>query len=402
MPRATDIIKKEMAYNGFRPKRIKGIAYDEIIHEITHSLYATHHEQGIVPMGTLFCNSELSTKDGIRVVEMKQKTVDELRRLANGRRTFVVYSGQTKPRLAVLEHAISDDSRLLNLARLADGIAIKRDDKGVARIAHLGDLWLVEHRNWERKPPLVQHAALVEECLGSMPSDLLLSLFGFLHFTYYVLSSQNIGATLVWRVREPEQPTIDGLADIGFDLREMGMTLRSESDFSIIQHLVKYTDGAVVTDPFGKIERIGAHLIYREETATKVPSDKGTRHTSAKRFSFEHDETIVFVVSEDGPVSIYSDGYKITEMASELGTQVSTRLIRAVPEKSHHISNHIRDIQCGTCKKHIRIQVVIMLGWKNRETVDCPSCQSPEIFSSMCWSLSARPIKLFWDNGVGD
>ena len=37
----------------------------------------------------------------------------------------------------------------------------------------------------------------------------------------------------------------------------------------------------------------------------------GTRHTSAKRYSYNEPGSIVVVVSEDGPVTIFSDGAMI-------------------------------------------------------------------------------------------
>jgi hypothetical protein len=32
------------------------------------------------------------------------------------------------------------------------------------------------------------------------------------------------------------------------------------------------------------------------------------RHRSARRFTFDHPDTVAFVVSEDGPVTVFSDG----------------------------------------------------------------------------------------------
>ena len=275
MAQVTEIIKKEMAGNGFRPKRIPGIKYDVIVAEIANSLYTTRHEQDIVPLGVLFCKNDISTQDGVQVVEMQQMPLDALRTLADGRRTFTVYPGSPEPKLAVLDNAVSDEIRLLELSRLAKGIAIKRDVSGTVRIAQDGELWLVENRRWECKPPIREHVHLVQECLGSMPANLHRPLRSLLRMTYYILSSRNVGATLVWLVKGTAQLTLDGVFTTGLDLRELNLSVNDESALSRIEHLLKYNDGAAIVSPLGTIEYLGVHLLYKEETATKISEEGG-------------------------------------------------------------------------------------------------------------------------------
>ena len=397
MPTINDIIKKELAFNNFRPKRVPGVSYDTIVAEIGNSLSAAYHERLVVPSGVLICkvNAALS---GIQIVDMQQTPVDEFRTLADGRRTFIIYAGSSQPKLATLDTAdtaISDDIRLLELSSQTNGIVIKRDQSGVVRIVQDGSLWLIENRSWETKRPLPEHMFLVVECLGLMPSHLYSPLHSLLRLAYYFLSSRNVGTTLVWRIQEPIQRTIQGLSAAGLALGNLNLNINDEAKFPIIEHLLKYHDGAMIIGPTGDIECIGAHLKYGDESVERITADKGTRHTSAKRFSFEHAETVVFVVSQDGPVSIYSDGYKITEMAFDLASHVAAGLKKLVPEKSEDIISHSHNIQCRDCRRQVRIEEVTVVGWKDRETVECPCCNSPDIYSSMCWSLSARPIKFY-------
>lgn len=231
-----------------------------------------------------------------------------------------------------------------------------------------------------------------------MPGQLHSTLWSLLRLAYYFLSSRNIGTTLVWRIREPGERTVEGLSDKGFDVGEMGLRTTNESEYPVIEHLLKYRDGAAIIGPTGNIERVGTHLLYGDDAAEKIQPDGGTRHTSAKRFSFEHGETVVFVVSQDGPVSIYSDGYKVTEMATQLGSRVSAVLKKMVPDKAGDVDNHDIDRKCPNCGRRIRIQEVVVTGWKSHESIDCPCCQSLNLYSSMCWSLSAWPIKFTLDN----
>ena len=392
MSRKNDIIKKEMAYNRFRPIRIPGVSYDVIVSEIANCLYAERHEQTIVPTGVLFCRNDISTSDDVQIRDMKI-SIDDLRTLADGRRTFLAYSGNADPKLAVLKEAVSDEMRLLKLSLNAGGIATKRDGSGTVRIAQRGELWRVEDRRWEHKPPFYEHLYLIQQCLGTAPNSLYFPLSSLLRLTYYFLSSRNVGTTLVWRVEGTAKQTLKGLSKQGLDVRDLELTLVDESSYPVIEHLLNHKDGAAIIDPSGTVEHLGAHLMYGDDATKRIPAENGTRHTSAKRFSYDHSETVVFVVSQDGPVSVYSDGYKVTEMFSELASNVSENLKKMVPGKSEDVENYTVDIMCHQCGRCIRVEQVIVLGWKEREKVDCPCCQAKAIYSSMCWSLSAWPVK---------
>ena len=278
MAQVIGIIKKEMAANKFRPRRIPGIKYDVIVDEIANSPYTTRHEQDIVPLGVLFCKNDISTKDGVQLIEMRQMPLEALRTLADGRRTFIVYQGSPEPKLAVLDNAVSDEIRLLELSELAKGIAIKRDVFGTVRIAQDGDLWLVENRRWEYKPPIFEHVHLVEECLGSVPANLYRPLYSLLRMSYYILSSRNVGTTLVWRVKGTAQLTLDGLSTTGLDLSDLHLCINDESALSRIEHLLKYNDGAVIVSPL--VEYLGGRPY--PETATKIWRG-GTRHNFCNR-----------------------------------------------------------------------------------------------------------------------
>jgi predicted nucleic acid-binding Zn-ribbon protein len=92
-------------------------------------------------------------------------------------------------------------------------------------------------------------------------------------------------------------------------------------------------------------------------------------------------------------VSVFSDGLKITELIPHLAVEQATSLKKMVPAKSGDVMAEIHDIQCKACRKDIRIQEVVVTGWRDHESVDCPVCGAKDIFSSMCWSLFAHPVK---------
>jgi len=63
-------------------------------------------------------------------------------------------------------------------------------------------------------------------------------------------------------------------------------------------------DGAIIVTTSGKMIGISQRLVY-PEWGTGSPG--GARHESASRYSGQH-ESVVFVVSSDGPISIFKQG----------------------------------------------------------------------------------------------
>jgi DNA integrity scanning protein DisA with diadenylate cyclase activity len=45
-----------------------------------------------------------------------------------------------------------------------------------------------------------------------------------------------------------------------------------------------------------------------------VPAIKGTRHTSAARHTYDCPDMLAFVVSTDGPVTVFCDGQRIADL----------------------------------------------------------------------------------------
>jgi DNA integrity scanning protein DisA with diadenylate cyclase activity len=45
-----------------------------------------------------------------------------------------------------------------------------------------------------------------------------------------------------------------------------------------------------------------------------VPATKGTRHTSAARHTYDCPDVLAFVVSTDGPVTVFSGGQRIADL----------------------------------------------------------------------------------------
>lgn len=89
--------------------------------------------------------------------------------------------------------------------------------------------------------------------------------------------------------------------------------------YSALRHLLSQVDGASAVDARGEVVEIGLHLraSFEAETMVKVSSSKGTRHAAAKRCSHDLPTAVVFVMSDNGPVTVYVRGRTVASI--ELG-----------------------------------------------------------------------------------
>jgi DNA integrity scanning protein DisA with diadenylate cyclase activity len=76
------------------------------------------------------------------------------------------------------------------------------------------------------------------------------------------------------------------------------------------------TDLACVIHPAGPVERIGVALRPSAEAGAVVDDDRGMRHRSAARYTWDQPGALAVVVSEDGPVTVFRGGKALSESAA--------------------------------------------------------------------------------------
>jgi hypothetical protein len=80
------------------------------------------------------------------------------------------------------------------------------------------------------------------------------------------------------------------------------------SDLGPLRHVLSQIDGAAVFDRSGTLRQLGVLLVASPASESEVDPFRGTRHTSARRFSFDDPTAILVVVSEQGPVTVLRAG----------------------------------------------------------------------------------------------
>jgi hypothetical protein len=132
-------------------------------------------------------------------------------------------------------------------------------------------------------------------------------------------------------------------------------------------------DRAALVDRDGKVTVVGVGLRSSDRSVSLVDSTGGTRHTSARRFSFDEPAVISFVVSADGPVSVFSDGAAAATVRTDLchsGLPAALPLTVADPEAE-------ATVRCDQCFRPLLVDEVRFAGWQGPpERLDCPVCNA--------------------------
>ena len=82
----------------------------------------------------------------------------------------------------------------------------------------------------------------------------------------------------------------------------------------LLLHQARYRDGAMLIAHDGRLLAVNVILRASHASERAVPPSGGTRHTSAARHTFDCPEVLAFVVSADGPVTVFSDGHRIADL----------------------------------------------------------------------------------------
>jgi hypothetical protein len=214
-----------------------------------------------------------------------------------------------------------------------------------------------------------------------------------LKFAYHVLSPWQIGSTLVWLLDDN-----DPFKSAGIDLEPLRLRIDTQLNtpsLSFAAHLLAQHDGATIVAQDGRLLRTGIHLTASNLAHEIVKPLRGTRHTSAKRASFDHPNTVVVAVSSDGPVTIFSDGMSIFELGWYSATDDALSWIKTVG-KSHEddflVSGY--DAKCSRCGKTSEIEELTVVGWREDEEALCPVCNNV-VATGLCWKIDANLKKVF-------
>jgi len=290
------------------PRYLKDLE-NEISAELARCFEPVIHEQDIRPYGAIVARESPNLDQLGRLLPTDGLRDEVIHSLADGRQTLTVVVKGHRPLLLLLTEPIDTEQDFASHAVWVDGVIVVNDSHGVVRIVTDSSITVVQGRRWTTKD-LVYEAA--EDIMQIVPAADTRVIRKLLELTHHRISPERIGATVLYRIGDPGS-TVKG-RDAGIGLGNVGISVLNDAEHSVFVHLARYHDGALLVGRDGRLEAV--NVIMRPSSASEraVPAMKGTRHTSAARHSYDCPDVLAFVVSTDGPVTVFSGGLRIADL----------------------------------------------------------------------------------------
>ena len=161
--------------------------------------------------------------------------------------------------------------------------------------------------DWHLEPPIDRWLNL-SGCANGLIDPTLLD--QFLRFAVHDVAARGVGATFLVSPGGRLLPGSERRYGKPPDLR-----IDRPSDLAPLYHILGQLDGAAVFDERGELQELGVRLVPSATAEASVEPYRGTRHTSALRYSYDDPEATIIVVSEDGPVSVLRAGRRLGQSA---------------------------------------------------------------------------------------
>ncbi|HEY9300362.1 MAG TPA: DNA integrity scanning protein DisA nucleotide-binding domain protein [Phormidium sp.] len=378
----------ELKQNGIATDIPELIQYPNVLAELSYALRPVVHEGKLQPYGFI-----ATEKSGASVITSPYEKLliklPEARRVADGCYSFSIFKSGQFQSVYMPKYAAYTELQLVQLQQELDAIIGITDANGITKLFCKSGLFIHQYRSWQKKPCINRALHNILRCAPQAKAETLKNL---LEFCFHDLSPRKIGATLVWCLTEPSIEEWEDMSP-NFMLEEIETQIGSDRSVAVLRHLLTYTDGAVILDAQARAIGVGAQLKYSEASKRLIEAHTGTRHTSAQRFSYDFSKGIVFVVSSDGPITVFSDGMSVTdlEIHSIDKTLLENTAEPSMPEAAN--SPCLGEVICKGCKKRLKIQEIDSGEFKKQErSLHCPIC-SHFIQSANCSNLDLHVVK---------
>ena len=143
------------------------------------------------------------------------------------------------------------------------------------------------------------------------------------------------------------------------------------TDLAPLRHALAQVDGASLFDSEGTLSAIGVRLIPSAHAEMTIAPFRGTRHTSARRYSADDPDATVIVVSEDGPVTVMRAGHLLG--ASALAALDASGDLLLTNEAIDDLSPEPACRRADQTRSYWLL--VRLLAWSSRPATDCRRCQ---------------------------
>lgn len=284
-----------------------------LLEELDYALRPAIHERRIPSYGAFVEPvAPLPTWVEAAGFDVSRRRVDDLhdatvRRFADGIVSWVVRNGEGVNDLVVFDRSVGSERDLTVLADAIGGAIVQRHPAGRIRAAGPFGVLRRDDIAWHLEPP-VERWLDIDGCHTDSLESVLLN--RFVRFAVHDVGARRIGALFV--ISPGGRLSSSSERRYG---KPPEFNIERPADLAPLYHILGQLDGAAVFDEFGTLQQLGVRLVPSAEAEASVDPYRGTRHTSALRYSFDDPAATLIVVSEDGPVSVLRAGVRLGQSA---------------------------------------------------------------------------------------
>lgn len=284
------------------------IEVDLVLSELEHARRPPVFEGRSVVYGSFVIAGDRSLVPADNLVELidLEMPIDRARRFSDGRSAFLVRHTDGAMQLACFRRTVQYEADLIDVEQATEASIVQRTIMGVPRVFTPTGVVEWNGQRWRRRPSARVHLPALRAAVPEAAPELLQ---GLLDLAVHWLSPARIGATFLLDL-DPRPHDDHGL-DIGAALPSPDLSVTRRHHYPPLFAVLSQTDLATLISAHGDVGMLGVGLRSSEESEAEVQLDQGMRHRSAARYTWDHDHVVAFVVSEDGPVTLFRRGRAI-------------------------------------------------------------------------------------------
>lgn len=273
--------------------------------ELDYALHPPRHERRLPSYGALVLPEADAdqwtavTGLGVVLADVEARDDDEVRRYADGLTSWTVRTEPGIGKLAVFDRSAGSERDLVVLAAATRAMVVQRHPSGEVRLVGSFGVARWDGVGWQVEPPV--RSWLAPSMAGLCVDDGVLE--KLLWFAVHDLGARGIGAMLVLGHDETSPAQLERRLPTPPALR-----ITRASDLGPLRHVLTQLDGAAFFDHDGRLVDLGVRVVPSARAERDVEPRGGTRHTSARRYSYDDPDAVVVVVSEAGPVTVFRAG----------------------------------------------------------------------------------------------
>lgn len=374
----TQILIKELKFNGIIFSNDKWLNSKSVINEIMTCMMPLQFENKINSIGIIFCNKISDFKSHL-IIHVNAHYLLQAHQFVDGIEWFLIYQKSKFIGIIKFNSIYHNEFEFMKQFPLSGGLFIKRNENAETLFFQGNEVITHHNRIWSKRDNL---RILEWKICQSVKNINQKNLKNLLNFTnYYLNPSKKTGGIIIWTFKKLNKNEKSIFSKFK-NLKKIKISLLNKDHLSIILNLLKNIDGALLFGP--NLELLGSSIqIKNSEKSKKIIKEyKGTRHTSSQRLSYDLMYSLIITISEDGPISIFSNGANLTKI--EYPALENDR-------KNQNIKIKTSINKCTVCHKLNIVEKSLSIKKNKKNKVYCPTCKKL-FLSSYRYYLKTKPF----------